>query len=197
MNRIYRRQRQQYLLAAIVGAVALINLLFFLILYRPARSEYFNLRGSVEPLRSEIMSRQVSFAQKEKLSSQLETTDQDRRLLFAAHFIKREAGFAEILSNLDEMEQQSGVRKTRVDYSDPDPIPQYGLYSIKIRIPVQGSYASIVNFLRELERSDKFYIIDAVEVHTGSEGTAITPVAPVSPSGLLSLSMSLETFFYQ
>ena len=100
MNRIYRRQRQQYLLAAIVGAIALINLLFFLILYRrPARSEYFNLRDSVEPLRAEIMNRQVSVAQKEKLSSQLETTDQDRRLLFAGHFIKREAGFAEILPN--------------------------------------------------------------------------------------------------
>ena len=187
MRILHRRERQQYLFAAFLGVIAVINLLFFLILYNPARSEYYRLQGSIQKMSTEVRTRQQSVQRLEKLSAQLETSEQDRRRLFTMHFIPRDAGFSEILPQLDEMAERAGVRKTRVDYAI-DEKPQYGLYSVKIGIPVTGGYSNIVNFIKDLENSDTFFIINSINVR-GTAGAA--------PGSTVSLALSLETFFYQ
>jgi len=187
MKHLYRRQKQQYLLAIVLGVIALVNVLFFLILYRPVRGEYDRLQSSIERLHTEVRSRQQEVARLEKLSTQLEGSEKDRHQLFVTHFIPRQAGFSEILPELDEIAANAGVRKTRVDYTI-DGAPNYGLYSVKMRVPVTGQYSNIDKFIKNLEHSDTFFIINSIEVR-GSAGS--------SQSGDLALSLTLETFFYQ
>jgi|SRR5262245_14623345 len=186
MKRLYRRQRQQYLLAILLGVIALVNVLFFLILYRPVRAEYERLQSSIQKLRIDVRNQQQEVARLEKLSAQLEGSEKDRQQLFATHFIPRQAGFSEILPELDEIALTAGVRKTRVDYTIDD-APHYGLYSVKIRVPVTGAYSNIVKFIKNLEHSDTFFIINSIEVR-GNAGNS---------TGELALSLALETFFYQ
>jgi len=187
MKRLYRRQRQQYLLAILLGVIALVNVLFFLILYRPVRGEHDRLQSSIERLHTQVQNQRQEIARLEKLSAQLEGSEKDRQQLFVTHFIPRQAGFSEILPELDEIAANAGVRKTRVDYAIDD-APRYGLYSVKMRVPVTGEYSNIVRFIKNLEHSDTFFIINSIEVR-GSAGS--------SSSADLSLSLGLETFFYQ
>ncbi len=188
MKILYRRQRQQYLFAGLLGMLALINLLFFLILYRPVRSEYYQLQDSIERLRSQVQTREQSAQRLEKLNAQLETSEQDRQRLIVGHFIPRSAGFSEILPKLDTMAQRAGVHKTRVTYSIDDN-PQYGLYGVKITIPVTAAYTNIANFIKDIENSDTFFIIDSIDIR----GTA----SDVAAGATISLDLSLETYFYQ
>jgi Tfp pilus assembly protein PilO len=183
---LYRRQKQQYLFAIILGVLAVINLLFFLILYRPARADYYRLQGSIERLRSEVQFQQQEVQRLEMLNQQLEGSERDRQRLFTNHFIPRAAGFSEILPKLDAIAAQAGVQKTRVDYTIDD-APTYGLYSVKMKVPVTGSYSSIVNFIKELEHSQTFFIITSIDVRG----------VPGAPGADIALSMGLETFFYQ
>jgi len=184
-----KRQRQQALFAAILGATAIISLLFFLILYRPARSEYFELQRSIENLRADIQTRQASVERFERLSYQLDTSEQDKLRLITGHFIPYAAGFSQIMPHLDAMAQHAGVKKTTVVY-DVAEAPQYGVYSLKIRLPVQGTYANIVNFIKELEDSQTLFIIEAIDIQSAS-GQSV-------PAGSeISLDLSLETFLYQ
>jgi Tfp pilus assembly protein PilO len=187
MKRLYRRQRQQYLLAILLGVIAIVNVLFFLILYRPVRGDYYTLQTSIERLRADVQTQQQQVMRLEKLSAQLEGSDKDRQRLFTAHFIPRRAGFSEILPELDDMAAKAGVKKTRVDYSIDD-APRYGLYSVKIRVPVTGEYSNIVKFIKNLEHSDTFFIIDSIQVRGGATGSTPADVA---------LALELETFFYQ
>jgi Tfp pilus assembly protein PilO len=186
---ITRRQRQQYLYGVILGGLALINLLFFLILYRPARNEYFQLRESIETLQAELQVRQQSVARLETVSSQLGLSEQDRRDLLSRHFVTRDEGFAEILPVLDSMTRRTGVRNDRKDYAI-DAIPQYGLYSVKIRFEVQGAYPNVVNFIKELESSDTFFITNAIDVRGAADGQQFN-------TGNVALTLALETFFYE
>src|SRR5262245_26047524 len=163
MKRLYRRQRQQYLLAIVLGVIAIVNVLFFLILYRPVRGEYYRLQNSIERLRSEVQTQQQQVARLEKLSAQLEGSEKDRQRLFTAHFIPRHAGFSEILPELDQLAVRAGVKKTRVDYAIDD-AARYGLYSVKIRVPVTGAYSNIVRFIKDLEHSSTFFIINSIQV---------------------------------
>ena len=101
MKRLYRRQRQQYFFATVLGVIGVVNLLFFLILYGPVRSEYFRLQDSIQRTHTAVQSRHQKIAQLEKLNAQLETSAQDRRELYTMHFIPRNAGWSEILPQLE------------------------------------------------------------------------------------------------
>ena len=182
MKQVYRREKQQHLFALVLGILGVVNLLFFLILYRPALSDYSRLQDSIQKLHAEGQTRRQSGERLEKLSAQLETSDQDRQQLFSMHFISRHTGFSEILRELDRIAQRAGVKKSQVDYAIED-APQYGLYAVKIRIPVTAGYPNIMDFLKDIENSRTFFIINSIDVRQ-----ATTDVA---------LSLELETFFYQ
>src|SRR5262245_6810165 len=189
---MYRRQRNLYIFAGLLAVVAIINALFFLILFRPTRAEYFDFRDSTAQLRAESLMRQRQLEMKEKTGQQLDTSSKDREQLVAKHFVPRSVGYAQILPELDSLVQRTGVRKTRVDFNDELSIattPQYGLYSVKIKYPVQGSYSSVVNFIKELERSQTFYIITSVDVRSGGD-------SGFQAAGNVVLSLNLETYLY-
>jgi len=73
-----------------------------------------------------------------------------------------------------------------------DEIKQYGLFSVKIKIPVQGTYTNAVNFIKSLETSDTFFLIKSIDVKSGEDEGRDTKSA-----GSVSLSLDLETFFYK
>jgi len=189
---MHRRQKRQVLIAGFLGVIAVINLLFFLILLRPARSDYFNLQGSIDQLRTEIKASNVTVTRLQKTSTQLERFEQDRQGLFNMHFIKFDPGFAELSPRLEQLAVQSGVLRPVVDYTR-DEIKQYGLYSVKIKIPVQGTYSNAVNFIKTLETSDTFFLINSIEVKS-SDGDV---TGNTKTAGIVSLSLTLETFFYK
>jgi len=183
--RTYRRQRKQFLFAGLLAVIGVVNLLFFFILYQPARSEYYRLQDSTERFRREIQARRQRIEMLDRLNAQLATLEQDRKRLFLMHFIPRNAGWSEILVRLDGMVREAAVQNTHKDYGI-DQAPQYGLYSVKIKIPVVGSYPNVVNFIKDLETSETFFIINSIDLHgTDSESSEI------------SLGLNLETFFYQ
>ena len=84
--------------------------------------------------------------------------------------------------------ENAGVKTTRKDYAI-DEAPQFSLYSVKIRIPVTGGYPNVVNFIRNLENSDTFFIINSIDVRGASSATSV--------ASAISLALNLETFFYQ
>jgi hypothetical protein len=186
--RTYRRQRQQYLFATLLGVIGVINLLFFFILYQPARSEYYRLQDSIQQLRTDIETRRQRIELLERLNAQLATLEQDRRQLFTMHFIPRAAGWSQILPKLNVMVQEAQVDNTQKSYSI-DQTPQFGLYSVKIRIPAQGAYPNVVNFIKDLEESETFFIITSIDLHgSDTQGQGSSDV---------SLGLNIETFFYQ
>lgn len=186
----YRRQRQQYVFAGLLTTIAVINILFYFILNRPAQMEHRDLQDSIQQLQTQVANSQQGFGNMERTYTQLERFDQDRRDLFKTHFLQRDTAYSRIIAQLDELETRTGVVKTRVSYPiEKD--PQFGLYAVEITLPVQGSYNSVVNFIRELENSDTFYLIKAISVQATSD-------SPQSiPTGAVSLALTLETYFYQ
>ena len=185
--KMYRRQRQQYFFAGLLGAIAVVNVLFFVILYQPARSQYFRLQDSIQKTQMEVNSRRQKIDRLEKLSKQLETSAQDKRALFTMHFIPRNVGWSETLPVLETAVQSAGVRNEIQSYSI-DEAPQYGLYSVKIRLPVSGQYSNVVNLIRELEESPIFFIINSIDVRGRSEKQSNAGVE---------MNLNIETFFYQ
>jgi hypothetical protein len=169
-----------------LGLIAVVNVLFFFILYRPVRSEYFRLQTSIEKARADVQSRRLKIDRLEKLSAQLETSAQDRQQLYATHFIPKETGWSAILSKLDSMVQGSVVKNIRKDYATAA-AAQYGLVSVNIRLPVMALYPNIMKFINEIETADTFFIINSIDVRA----------AETAGTSDILMNLNIETFFYQ
>ena len=192
---IYRRQRQQYLFAGLLAIIAVVNILFFFILNRPARVEYVRLEESIRQLRAQAGANKVFFDRLEKTSTELGRFEQDRKSLFTKHLISRDAGYSNIVSTLERLLQRTNVKSTRIGYT-PDPKPHAGLNTVAVTIPLEGNYSNIVRFIREVENSETFFLITAINLSSDA-GSGPVPAAGSGGSGNVSLSLALETYFYQ
>jgi hypothetical protein len=206
---IYRRQRQQYIFAGLLAIIAVVNVLFFLILNRPARTEYERLEESIRLLRAQKGANKIFVDRLEKTSTQLDRFDKDKNALLMKHLIHRTSGYSQIVSTLESLVQRTGVKSTRISYS-PDPIPHAGLNTVAVTIPLEGSYSNVVNFIRAVENSDTFFLITAINLTGNGVATGPTTSNTTSntssnttsntnstASGNVSLALALETYFYQ
>jgi hypothetical protein len=196
---IYRRRRQQYIFAGLLAIIAVMNVLFFFILNRPARTEYERLEESIKELRAQAGANKLFFERLQKTSTQLDRFDKDKNALLMKHLIHRTSGYSQIVSTLEGIVQRTGVRSTRITYT-PDPKPHAGLNTVAVTIPLEGSYGNIVNFIRQVENSETFFLITAINLTGGGGGQSSNTNTNTNTSagaGTVALSLALETYFYQ
>jgi hypothetical protein len=193
---IYRRQRQQYIYAGLLAIIAVLNVLFFFILNRPARTETARLQESIRQLRAQAGANKIFFDRLQKTSTQLDRFDKDKRELLMKHLVHRPSGYSQIVSTLEGIVRRTGVRSTRIGYT-PDPTPHAGLNTVAVTIPLEGTYGNIVNFIREVENSDTFFLITAINLSTGATTPTSNTNTASAGSPTVSLSLALETYFYQ
>jgi hypothetical protein len=197
---IYRRQRKQYLFAGFLAVLALVNVLFFFILNRPARTEYARLQESIKQLRFKAAADKRNYTNLEKVTTLLKRFDKDKKTLQTTRLVHRPQGYSQIVSTLDELVQRSGLKKTRVSYNQ-DLTPHAGLNSVSMTLPLEGNYSNIVSFVRELENSEMFFLITAIDLEGSAQPTG-QPAATISVgnsggTGAVALSLAIETYFYQ
>jgi hypothetical protein len=189
----YRRQRQQYIFAGFLAVIAVVNVLFFFILNRPTRLEYERLEASIRELEAQAGGRHGHFKILETTSSQLDRFDKDKKALLENNMLPRESAYSKVVETLNAIAQRTGVRKTQVNYN-LDPTPRAGLNTVSITFPLEGSYSSIVNFIREIEESETLFVIAAIDL----QGSSRSGVQTVDAGGsVVALSLALETYFYQ
>jgi Tfp pilus assembly protein PilO len=196
---IYRRQRNHYIFGIFLAVVAVLNLLFYFILTRPSQTEYARLQADIQQLQKQVSSGQLYLKNLEQTAGKLENFDKDKNALLMMHLVNRNEGYSRIQGKLNGILQKSGVRYSRIQYS-LNPEPQAGLNAVSIVVPVEGNYTNVVNFIRELENSETFFLINAISVEQTTLQEPGRPAAftnTAAAGGAVSLSLTLETFFYQ
>jgi len=199
---IYRRQRKQYIFAGFLAVIALVNVLFFFILNRPARTEYASLEKSIKQLRLQAGASKRNFTSLEKTKIDLDRFEKDKRSLEMMHLVHRPMGYSHIVSTLDGLVLRAGLKKTRVNFNIDEKKAHAGLNSVSMTVPLEGNYSNIVSFIRELENSETFFLITAISLESSARqnGQVSNVIANNSNSGAagsVGLSLAMETYFYQ
>ena len=199
---IYRRQRKQYIFAGFLAVIALVNVLFFFILNRPARTEYASLEKSIKQLRLQAGANKRNLTSLEKTSTDLARFEKDKRSLEMMHLVHRPMGYSHIVSTLDGLVLRAGLKKTRVNFNIDEKKAHAGLNSVSMTVPLEGNYSNVVNFIREVENSETFFLITAISLESSARqnGQVSNVIANNSNSGAagsVGLSLAMETYFYQ
>jgi Tfp pilus assembly protein PilN len=195
---IYRRQRTQYIFALFLAVVAVVNLLFYFILTRPSQSEYAELQKSIAQLQVEIKNSERFLGNLVNSSEALRRFEPEKQRLLMMRALQRNKGYSELLLKLDGIAKAANVRKTTVSLTRfATPMP--GMESVSIVIPIEGNYANVVKFIRELEQSETFFLVTAISAERSTQPTG-QPMALAnagSATGAVALNLTLETYFYQ
>ena len=199
---IYRRQRKQYIFAGFLAVIALVNVLFFFILNRPARTEYASLEKSIKQLRLQAGANKRNLTSLEKTSTDLARFEKDKRSLEMMHLVHRPMGYSHIVSTLDGLVLRAGLKKTRVNFNIDTKKAHAGLNSVSMTVPLEGNYSNIVSFIRELENSETFFLITAISLESsasanGQVSNVIANNSNGGGAGSVGLSLAMETYFYQ
>lgn len=167
-----------------LGTLLAANLVAAIFVFHP-------LGGSAEDLAEEMRMKQRELAQQLKgversrslvAKVQQAKVEGDKFLLEAT--LERRTTFPKLIEEMNKMAAESGMRPK--EFSNlTDPVAGSDtLEQLTISANFEGSYASLVKFVNQLDKSPRFLIIESMQA------------APQS-TGALSVSLKLDTFIRQ
>jgi Tfp pilus assembly protein PilO len=196
--------------SCLILLLVLLSYLYFMI---PARSRRTALTAERAQLQTNLQKSQ------EILLKEQNTQDTVRRITgslndFETVSLQREElGRMELYDQLNQLIVKNGLRNTSgPTYTPLEPIGsktspgkststkwQTAYPGIAVAVTVEGPYQNIRNFIKDIERSKQFVIINEVELQRATQSDAGPSVPTESGSGtrgsLVSLQLSMATYF--
>ena len=204
--------------SCLILALVLLSYLYFLV---PARSRVASLENDRKQLQTNLQTLQgvVSREQNTKETVQRITTSLDK---FETDFLlQQDQGRMELYDELNQLIIKNRVRNTSgPTYTELDPegtrttggkniaTKWQSFYpGVVVMVTVEGQYENVRRFIRDVERSKQFVVINEVELQRARdtnapvsvEGDGSEPAQTAAGSGsrgsLVSLQLSMATYF--
>jgi hypothetical protein len=129
-----------------------------------------SLAERARTLEAEV-SRESTFLLSEKRREEtIRANGEDVQKLYHAKLSTYAHGLVPTLQELDQMAVESGLNPGAETFQRTD-LKGAPLTQISFRAPFSGAYPQIVAFLSRLERSERFFVVDRVQLSSHSEGS--------------------------
>lgn len=138
--------------------------------------------GELAGAAEEVGAREAEVRRLKRVQEMLPGLRPQLQSFLSERFLDESSGFSRVVSDLGEAAADTGVELTSVSYDRKEMEEQPDLVRIEITAQLEGGYGSLLGYLEELERSERFYLINTLSV-IGSQG------------GRLRLQMQLQTYF--
>ena len=176
-----RRAARPLIIASSV--LLLSNLVFFLALHRPVRAQHDALSNENTPQLTALRQWQAAVEDKETYLATLQTTGEELTQFKREVLSSRERRMIEVQFELDRLASQFNININQVNYENED-LPKEGLERFGMVVPLAGGYQNLRRFIRAVEESEKFLVIERVALAKGKDGGV-----------LLQLNITLATYF--
>jgi len=203
-------------IVALAGSCLILLLVLFSYLYFmiPARSRVASLTTERAQLQTNIKKSQEIFNREEDTQKKVQRLTGSLSDFETAGLQHAEQGRMNLYDQLNQLMVKNGLRNTSgPTYTPLEPTGarqtpgkstntkwQTAYPGIAVAVTVEGQYQSIRHFIRDIERSRQFVIINEVELQRATQSdAAATAVTSESGSGtrgsLVSLQLSMATYF--
>ncbi len=95
-------------------------------------------------------------------------------------------GSSSITGELDEIAKKAGLQIVTQTYRQKE-IPNRGMSEVTIEATVNGNYGSVVRFVNGLQRSQRFYVVDGLQLATDAQTQ--------SANGPIRVGLHVRTYF--
>lgn len=194
--------------SCLVLLMVLSSYLYFLL---PARSRLASLQAEQVQLKTNIQQAQSIVSHDRDTQQTVDRIATSLENFESAGLISREAGRTELYDELNQLITKNGLRNTSgptytaLDPAGSKPITgksnstkwQSYYPGIAVDVTVEGSYQALRHFIRDVEASKQFVVINQVELQraTNSNSTVSPDQAPANARSLVSLQLNMTTYF--
>jgi Tfp pilus assembly protein PilO len=203
-------------IAALAGSCLILVLVLFSYLYFmiPARSRVASLTAERAQLQTNIQKSEDVFKLEENTQQKVQRLTSSLNDFETVGLQRPDQGRMDLYDQLNQLMVKNGLRNTSgptytpLEPSGAKQTPgkssntklQTAYPGIAVAVTVEGQYQNIRHFIKDIERSKQFVIINEVELQraTQSDGAA-SPVSSEAGTGtrgsLVSLQLSMATYF--
>jgi len=160
-----------------------LNAALFLVFSLPRTLQERSLASRVATLRAEAERERGQVEALRARGKAIQANENDARRFFREIVKSRQATLLPALSEIHQAAAAERLELGQESYSRDD-IKETALVRLRIALPVKGSYGQLVGFLRRLERSKSFVVVDTISLTSGGEN-----------GGEASLDVGLSAYF--
>lgn len=168
--------------AFILGALALVNLVLYMVVIQPTVSDYDRLRSEDRPF-SKINETRSTVESQESYLQAVVTAKADLDDLNQERLSTKNERMVDVERELARLCKQFGINLREVSI-DHDAMLEEGLERMTMDVPLEGGYRELREFLQAVEQSDEFLVVESVALTQADED-----------GRMLSLSIMVTTFF--
>lgn len=170
-----------------LAGLALFDLLFYLFAIGPLGDSDREKRLQLANLQRQVRERRAQVDRLAAVVQKVETARLGGDKLLDTITLSRRTAFSDIVSELDEAAKKAGV-DLRDRGINADPIDGSDTLSmLTITQNLEGNYENLVRFLNQLDRSQRFLIVDSL-------GAAPQQSGVKDAGGKLSVTLKLDAF---
>ena len=166
----------------LLGALAALNVMFYVGLVQPAVREYQGLTEASEPT-GKLSERRNQVEEHEEFRQAVGQAVSDLQGLREDILSTRNQRLVDVEEELDRLCSQFGIDLNSVGH-DNELLLDEELDRFVMDVPLEGNYSSLRKFLQAVESSAEFLVVERVSLARGKEG-----------GRTLSLSINLATYF--
>jgi Tfp pilus assembly protein PilO len=195
--------------SCLVLLVVLLSYLYFLV---PARSRVSSLNEDKARLQTNLQTLQGVVKKEQTTEEQVDQIAASLGEFEKSHLLRRDQGHLDFYKELNEIIVKNNLRNTSgPTYTPLDPTGtkagsgksittkwQSFYPGIAVMVTVEGQYQDIRRFIRDIEQSKQFVVINQVELQRANENNAPASVdesASGTSGSLISLQLNLATYF--
>ncbi len=224
LDQLKRSRRRKALgvaeIAGLAGAALMLVLAFISYFYflAPAHSRLESLQRDRDRLQAQLRVAQEGYQHNADTKSMVETINTSLQTFENDHLVGRGNGRMALYAELNQLIRRNGLRNTAgPSYSVLAPLGtksqqqsastdrqgnakwQSVFPGIGVSVTVEGPYQNLRHFLREIETSRQFLIINAVELESATESNSLPAGEGATPQAghraPVSLRLDMATYF--
>jgi type IV pilus assembly protein PilO len=166
----------------VLGLLLLANLVTAAVIFGPWAVSPQDLQRRLAQLRADTQQRQTDLERLRTLVRTVEKTHAEADQFLEKYFLDSETTSSTILSELDKLTREAGVKQEEHTVSSEPIEGSDTLEMMSIEGHYEGTYADLIQFVNLLDRSPRFLIIERLQAR------------PRQTQGLLNVSLKLNVF---
>lgn len=140
------------------------------------------MEANLIQLRKQAAEKQASLTRTKQLAAKIDKGRTQGDEFLGKYFLSRPTTYSSVVAELNQMAKSAGVKVKEQSFNEEEVEGSDELSMLSITAGYEGSYADLLHFLRELDRSERLVIIESLAA------------SPQQGTGVLSVALRLNTF---
>lgn len=167
---------------ALLGALLVLNLTAAWFVFHPWGGSADEMESRLTDLRRQSSVKQSGLLRTREMTSKIDKGRTQGDEFLGKYFLSRPTTYSTVVAELTSMAKAAGVRVKENAFNEDEVEGSDELGMLSITASYEGTYADLLHFLRELDRSSRLVIIESLAA------------SPQAGSGVLNITLRLNTF---